>query len=89
MNNITRSSSRQQTATNPSARPSGVRRRWGAVLLFVFVIRPLLTAPLLHVLGRWAWWPLAVPQPQQPATSAKTAAEDGREPRRQDAQAYE
>ena len=46
------------------------------MLLVVFVIKPLLMAPLLHVLGRWAWWPLAVPWPQQPATSAKTAAED-------------
>ena len=61
----------------------------GAVLLFVFLIRPLLTAPLLHVLGRWASWPLAVPQPQQHAASELQAA-DGCEPRRrQDIQDYE
>ena len=54
----------------------------GAVLLFVFVVRPLLTAPLLHVLGRWAYWP------QQHAASEESAEGAG-EPRRQDIQDYE
>lgn len=42
----------------------------GAVLLFVFIIRPLLTAPLLHLLGRWAWWPAASTPGKAPVNNA-------------------